>query len=83
MQKPNPPAEIDWSTYKVSNPEEFARGAVERLMTYALGRELEASDRPHVRQVLRGAAPGGYRFHDVVTGIVRSVPFRMRETRER
>ena len=67
----------------LDNPEEFARGAVERLMTYALGRELEARDQPAVRQILRGAAPGGYRFHDVVAGIVKSVPFRMRETRDR
>ena len=25
MQKPNPPAEIDWSQYRVTNPEEFVR----------------------------------------------------------
>ncbi len=28
MQKPNPSAEIDWSAYKISNPEEFVRNMV-------------------------------------------------------
>ncbi|MFN7922542.1 MAG: DUF1592 domain-containing protein [Bryobacteraceae bacterium] len=65
-----------------AHPEQVTRAAVEKLMTYALGRELEGRDQPTVREILRAAAPGGYRFHDLVIGIVKSVPFQMREVRE-
>jgi hypothetical protein len=62
---------------------DFARAAVERLMTYALGRELDARDQPAVRQVLRSTEPNGYRFSDLIVAIVKSVPFQVRQTRER
>jgi hypothetical protein len=62
--------------------EEFVRGAVERLLTYALGRELDARDQPTVRGIMRATATDDYRFHDLVTAVVESVPFRMRQTQE-
>jgi hypothetical protein len=62
--------------------EDFVRGTVERLMTYALGRELDPRDQPAVRQVMRTTAPADYKFHDVVAEIVASVPFQMRQTQE-
>lgn len=67
----------------VQDSDEFARGTVEKLLTYALGRELDPRDQPTVRQILRSTQPGRYRFHDLVAAIVHSVPFRMRQTRER
>jgi hypothetical protein len=33
---------------------------------------------PAVRSVVKGASAGGYKFSDVVMGVVRSVPFQMR-----
>jgi mono/diheme cytochrome c family protein len=53
---------------------------VEKLMTYALGRGVDARDMPHVRAVIRAAAKDDYKFSSIVLGIVRSVPFRMRTT---
>jgi hypothetical protein len=50
----------------------------ERLLTYALGRGLTASDMPAVRTIARDAQRDGYRFSAIVLGIVRSVPFEMR-----
>ena len=64
-------------------PERFARATVERLMTYALGRELDPRDQPAVRKILREAQVDGYRFADLVLGVVRSPPFQLRLTRER
>jgi hypothetical protein len=49
----------------------------EKLMIYALGRMVEAPDMPAVRQVVNHAAATGYRFSDLVLGIVQSDPFRM------
>jgi hypothetical protein len=66
--------------FLLDRSDEFARAAIERLMTYALGRELDARDQPAVRRILRSTAPGRYRFADVVTAILKSVPFQMRQT---
>jgi hypothetical protein len=61
-----------------AQPEQFARVFTERLLTYALGRGLEAGDMPTVREIVRNAEDEGYRFSALVKGIVNSVPFRMR-----
>lgn len=69
-------------TMLLNDPEPFVRGTVEKLMTYALGRELDARDQPAVREIIRSTEAGGYRFWDLVAGVVRSVPFRMRQVQE-
>ncbi len=63
--------------------EEFAHATVERMMIYALGRELDARDQPAVRAIVQATAPSGYRFVDLILAIVRSVPFQMRHQQER
>jgi hypothetical protein len=61
-----------------ADPEQFARVFTARLLTYALGRGLEAYDMPTVRRIVREAEGDDYRFGALVKGIVNSVPFRMR-----
>ncbi len=53
----------------------FARAFTEKLMMYALGRELKAYDMPQVRAIVRRAAPG-YQLSAIVSGIVSSDAFR-------
>ena len=60
------------------DPDIFVSTVTEKLMTYALGRGLTASDMPAVRAIVRDARRDGYRFSSIVMGIVRSVPFQMR-----
>jgi hypothetical protein len=60
---------------------EFVTTTTERLLTYALGRGVEAHDLPAVRKIVRDAAIGDYRWSSVIMGIVRSVPFQMRRAR--
>lgn len=67
----------------LTGSDEFARGTVEKLMTYALGRELDARDQPTVRGILRSTAANRYRFGDLIEAIAKSVPFQMRQTQER
>ena len=55
----------------------FARVFTEKLMMYALGRELEPHDMPQVRAVVRQAAARDYRLSAIVAGIVSSDAFRM------
>jgi len=49
----------------------------ESLMTYALGRHVEAFDMPTVRAINRDAAKHDFRISSFVQGIVRSQAFRM------
>jgi mono/diheme cytochrome c family protein len=56
----------------------FARNFTEKLLTYALGRGLELSDRPVVDQISRDLANDNYRFVTLVNQIVNSRPFKMR-----
>ncbi len=58
-------------------PEQFVRALTEKLMMYALGRELGHHDMPQVRAIVRAAAQDDYRFSSLVTGIVSSNAFRM------
>jgi hypothetical protein len=55
----------------------FVRAFSEKLMMYALGRELRAYDMPQIRAVVRRAAPQDYRLSAIVSGIVTSDAFRM------
>jgi hypothetical protein len=61
-----------------ADPEQFARVFTEKLLTYALGRGLEAHDMPTVRRIVREAEGDDYRFAALIKGIANSVPFRMR-----
>lgn len=60
--------------------EQLAQTITEKLLTYALGREVEAHDMPAVRKILREAAPGGYRWLSLISGVIESVPFQMRRS---
>ena len=53
----------------------------EKLMMYALGRNVQYYDAPAVRAVVRAAAERNYEFSAIVEGIVASVPFQMRAGR--
>ena len=52
----------------------------EKLMTYALGRGVEASDMPAVREAIRESAGKDHRWSALILGIVRSTPFQMRRS---
>lgn len=63
----------------LSHQDEFAGATVARLLTYALGRELDLRDQPTIREILGQTQAAGYRFQDLITSIVKSVPFEMRQ----
>ena len=67
----------------LSHPQQFVNATVQRLLTYALGRELDSRDQPAVRRIMRETEAGRYRFEDLVNAIVKSVPFQMRQTQEK
>ncbi len=53
------------------------RAFTESLMTYALGRRVEAADMPAVRAIVRSAASNDYRMSSFIQGVVASSAFRM------
>ncbi len=67
----------------LSYADDFLLTVADRLLTYALGRGLEATDMPAVRRILRDAADDDHRFASLVQGVVASLPFRMRMAQER
>jgi hypothetical protein len=62
----------------VSNySEQFMRVVAEKLLTYGLGRGVEAADMPLVRSIVRDAAGKNNRFSALVLGVAQSRPFQM------
>ena len=57
--------------------DQFVQALTEKLMMYALGRELEYHDMPQVRSIVRAAEQENYHFSSIVTGIASSHAFRM------
>ncbi|HSU87580.1 MAG TPA: DUF1588 domain-containing protein, partial [Terriglobia bacterium] len=57
---------------------EFVSAVAEKLLMYAVGRNLQYYDAPAVREIIREAAPEKYTLSSLVLGIVKSVPFQMR-----
>jgi hypothetical protein len=62
----------------LERPELFVRTLSEKLLTFALGRGVEAFDAPAVREIVKEARENDARFSAIVLGIVKSVPFQMR-----
>jgi hypothetical protein len=61
----------------LERPDQFVQAFTQKLMMYALGRELEYYDMPQVRAIVREAAGDDYRFSALVAGIVTSDAFRL------
>ena len=57
---------------------EFVSAVAEKVLMYAVGRNLQYYDAPAVREIIREAAPEKYTLSSLVLGIVKSVPFQMR-----
>ena len=70
-----PVALRDWLVKGYGN--QFVLVATEKLLTYALGRGVEAGDMPLVRAITRDVIKNNGRFSSIVLGIVRSQPFQV------
>jgi len=67
---------VDLRAQLVARPATFAEAFTEKLMMYAVNRQLEYFDMPQVRAVVRGAAKDNYKFSSIVLGIVNTPAFR-------
>ncbi len=62
----------------LDRPEAFMSSVSERLLTYALGRELQDYDGPMVRRIVQHAASEGFTFSALVQAVVMSDSFQQR-----
>lgn len=62
----------------LTRPQQFVQAFTEKLMTFGLGRSVEAHDMPTVRRIVREAARDNWRFSTLVMEIVTSEQFRMK-----
>jgi mono/diheme cytochrome c family protein len=75
-RKFNGPAEL--RAILKSRDEEFRRCLIDRLLTYGLGRGLEAYDKCAVDDIAKKVAQNDNRFSSLVIEIVKSDPFQLR-----
>lgn len=61
---------------------QFATRFSDRLMTFALGRQLTAADRCTIEEIVAAAEADGYRMHDLLMAIVQSDAFLKQTTPE-
>ena len=73
----NGPAELKKILLK-GHRDEFVTTVIEKLLTYGLGRGLEAYDAPAVRAIMRATAQDNYRLPALIGAIITSKPFQMR-----
>ena len=59
-------------------PSSSSTRSAEKLLMYALGRNLQYYDAPAVRAIVRQSAAGNYTLASLVVGVVKSPPFQMR-----
>jgi hypothetical protein len=57
-------------------PATFVEALTEKLMMYAVNRQVEYFDMPQIRAVVRGAAKDDYKLSSIVLGIVNTDAFR-------
>jgi hypothetical protein len=65
----------------MARPDQFVRTVTGKLMTYAIGREMQYADAPAIRAIVRAAAADEYRWSSTILAIVKSPPFQMRRSR--
>jgi mono/diheme cytochrome c family protein len=61
-------------------PELFERTLTEKLLAFALGRELDYFDAPAVRKIVRETSANENKFSSLIQSIVASTPFQMRRS---
>ncbi len=73
------PAEL--RTILVEKKDVFAKTLTEKVMTYAIGRGTERTDRCFVEEVTANVAKNDYRFRHLILEIVKSDPFLKRRSK--
>ncbi|MEP7246583.1 MAG: DUF1592 domain-containing protein [Gammaproteobacteria bacterium] len=68
---------VDLRRELLRKPDQFVQTLTEKMLMYAVGREVEYHDMPQVRAIVRNAKKDDYRLTAIVLGIVNSDAFRL------
>jgi mono/diheme cytochrome c family protein len=60
------------------DPARFAGAITDKLLMYAVGRNVQYFDQPAIREIVHKASAGDYKFADLVLGVAESMPFQTR-----
>jgi hypothetical protein len=69
---------VELESLIAAQPQSFAQCVTEKMLTFALGRGLEAYDQTAVQRIVTHLAASDYRFSKLIEEIVTSMPFQMR-----
>ena len=64
----------------LAHPEQFVNTVAEKLLMYAISRNVQYYDAPAVRSIVRDAAKSNYTFESLVLDVVNSPQFQMRKS---
>ena len=59
----------------VAHEEDLARNMLESLLVYALGRDIEFTDAPHLDEMMNKLRPNGFRMRDMIHAVAESPLF--------
>jgi hypothetical protein len=62
---------------------EFVRGVASRMLSYALGRGLEYTDRPTLNDLMKRLESNDYRVESLLVGIAKSFPIRNKSNKQK
>src|SRR5205085_10273569 len=62
----------------LNDRQQFVNTVAEKLLMYAIGRNLQYYDQPAVRAIVHQSATGNYTMASLVAGVVKSPQFQMR-----
>lgn len=69
-------------TDEIAEDPAFVRCVVRQVFTFSLGRPPEGEDEPHLDAIDRAFAASGYRWSELLVAVIRSGPFRQRQSQE-
>ena len=66
---------VSFKKILLEKQDQFAQCLAEKMLTYATGRTLEATDRPEVERIVNELKDRGYGLKDLVMLVATSEPF--------
>ncbi|HEV8318009.1 MAG TPA: DUF1592 domain-containing protein [Vicinamibacterales bacterium] len=64
----------------VAQKGQFVKSVTEKLLMFAVGRQIDYYDAPAIRAIVRAAAADDYRWSSTILALVKSAPFQMRRS---
>ena len=65
----------EFQTALLAHKEDLARNMIESLLVYALGRDVEFTDEPHIKKILDELRPQDFRMRDMIRAVAESPLF--------